>query len=64
MINFFATHFWFYIFVIAILGLVVGSFLNVLIYRLPIILERNWRQECLDSITDTGDFSIPNSIAK
>ncbi len=26
-----------------VLGLVVGSFLNVVIYRLPIMLEREWR---------------------
>ena len=29
-----------------ILGLMVGSFLNVVIYRLPIMLERAWKQEC------------------
>jgi len=29
-----------------VLGLIVGSFLNVVIYRLPKIMERNWRQEC------------------
>ena len=29
-----------------ILGLLVGSFLNVVIYRLPIMLERQWSQEC------------------
>jgi leader peptidase (prepilin peptidase)/N-methyltransferase len=27
------------------LGLVVGSFLNVVAYRLPIMLERAWRAE-------------------
>src|SRR5271170_666869 len=27
------------------LGLVVGSFLNVVIYRLPIMLERDWRSQ-------------------
>lgn len=27
-------------------GLVVGSFLNVVIFRLPIILERQWRLDC------------------
>ncbi|WP_449429958.1 prepilin peptidase [Pseudomonas putida] len=27
------------------LGLLVGSFLNVLVYRLPIMLERQWRRE-------------------
>ena len=31
-----------------VLGLIVGSFLNVVIYRLPIILERQWRAECAD----------------
>lgn len=28
-------------------GLLVGSFLNVVIYRLPIMMQRNWRKECL-----------------
>ncbi len=30
----------------AVLGLVIGSFLNVVAYRLPIILETRWRDEC------------------
>ncbi len=29
-----------------LLGLIVGSFLNVVIHRLPIMLERNWRRQC------------------
>jgi leader peptidase (prepilin peptidase)/N-methyltransferase len=29
-----------------ILGLVIGSFLNVVIYRLPVMLERDWRRQC------------------
>lgn len=29
-----------------ILGLLVGSFLNVLIYRLPVMMQRGWKQEC------------------
>lgn len=29
-----------------VLGLVIGSFINVVVYRLPIILEREWRHEC------------------
>jgi len=28
-----------------LLGLIVGSFLNVVIYRLPLILEREWRSQ-------------------
>jgi leader peptidase (prepilin peptidase) / N-methyltransferase len=31
-----------------LLGLVVGSFLNVVIYRLPIMLERDWRAQAAD----------------
>ena len=31
-----------------IVGLLVGSFLNVVIYRLPIILDRQWRHECAE----------------
>jgi len=29
-------------------GLLVGSFLNVVIYRLPIIMQRGWRKECME----------------
>ena len=31
-----------------ILGLIVGSFLNVVIHRLPKMLERGWRQQCAE----------------
>lgn len=31
-----------------LLGLVVGSFLNVVVYRLPIMMEREWRQQCAE----------------
>ena len=37
-----------FIVVIGILGLLVGSFLNVVIYRLPVILQRNWKAQCLE----------------
>jgi leader peptidase (prepilin peptidase)/N-methyltransferase len=29
-----------------ILGLLIGSFLNVVIYRLPLMMERDWREQC------------------
>jgi leader peptidase (prepilin peptidase)/N-methyltransferase len=32
-------------FVLALLGLCIGSFLNVVIHRLPLMLERGWRRE-------------------
>jgi leader peptidase (prepilin peptidase)/N-methyltransferase len=31
-----------------LLGLVVGSFLNVVIYRLPIMMEHEWRRQCAE----------------
>ena len=31
-----------------VLGLLVGSFLNVVIYRLPIMLQRDWREQCCE----------------
>ena len=31
-----------------VLGLIVGSFLNVVIHRLPIMLEREWHEQCED----------------
>jgi leader peptidase (prepilin peptidase)/N-methyltransferase len=31
-----------------VLGLVVGSFINVVIHRLPIMFERQWRAECAE----------------
>ena len=33
------------LFVLTVLGLMVGSFLNVVIHRLPIMMEREWQQE-------------------
>ena len=29
-----------------IVGLIIGSFLNVVIYRLPRMMERSWSEEC------------------
>ncbi len=34
-----------------LLGLLVGSFLNVVAYRLPVMLERQWRAECAELLT-------------
>jgi len=32
--------------VLGVLGLLIGSFLNVVIYRLPVMLEAHWKAEC------------------
>jgi leader peptidase (prepilin peptidase)/N-methyltransferase len=33
---------------LGLLGLLIGSFLNVVIYRLPLILEAQWKAECAE----------------
>ena len=39
-----------------VLGLVVGSFLNVVVHRLPIILEREWRAQAAEL---SGEAPVP-----
>ena len=46
-----------------LVGLLVGSFLNVVIYRLPIMLKQQWQQECaaflqLDPPALTAHFNL------
>lgn len=38
----------FFISFITIIGLMVGSFLNVVIYRLPVMMKRSWLQQCAE----------------
>ena len=38
----------FFISTLFILGLVVGSFLNVVILRLPVMMENDWRKQCCE----------------
>lgn len=48
-----------YIGAAAILGLLVGSFLNVVIYRLPVMMEREWQRECRLILDITDDTAPP-----
>ena len=36
----------FFIGTVLVVGLLVGSFLNVVIYRVPVMLERDWQEQC------------------
>ena len=52
----------------ALLGLLVGSFLNVLIYRLPIMMQREWRAQALEylecppePVRERFNLLLPNS---
>jgi leader peptidase (prepilin peptidase)/N-methyltransferase len=53
--------------IFGVLGLLIGSFLNVVIYRLPVMLEAQWKAECAElSATPTGtdqrfNLAVPRS---
>lgn len=36
----------------ALLGLLIGSFLNVVIYRVPLMMQRDWEQQCQDYLSE------------
>ncbi|HEX7238333.1 MAG TPA: A24 family peptidase [Gammaproteobacteria bacterium] len=48
--------------VAGLLGLVVGSFLNVVAYRIPIMMERAWRAQCEE--LKSQPFTPPAHIAE
>jgi leader peptidase (prepilin peptidase)/N-methyltransferase len=43
----------------AVIGLLVGSFLNVVIFRLPIMMQRNWRRECTEYLRISSEETLP-----
>ncbi len=54
-----------YVTTVALLGLMVGSFINVVIHRVPLMLERTWSQQCrehlelaADDQPGTGPFNL------
>ena len=54
----FETEPWLFYTAIVATGLCLGSFLNVVIYRLPLMLERDWRIQCRDYLQiETPDLN-------
>ena len=50
-----------------VFGLLIGSFLNVVIYRVPVMLERQWREQCSELAANgpaTGTASAAAAVAK
>ena len=37
---------WFYLTTVGLVSLCIGSFLNVVIYRLPVMMQKEWQTEC------------------
>jgi leader peptidase (prepilin peptidase)/N-methyltransferase len=50
-------------FMLAALGLVVGSFLNVVIHRLPKMMEAQWAQDFADYRDEPAPDEVPLSLA-
>lgn len=46
LIDYFRADPWVFVFACALLGLMIGSFINVVAYRLPLMMDREWRQQC------------------
>jgi leader peptidase (prepilin peptidase) / N-methyltransferase len=44
----FRAYSWFYLGTLGTLGLMVGSFLNVVIHRLPKMMQTDWKQQCTE----------------
>ncbi len=61
IISLFEINFIFRIFTLFVLGLCVGSFLNVVVYRLPIILQKTWRNQCVEVLGNECQLDIDNS---
>ncbi|WP_024601731.1 A24 family peptidase [Pseudoalteromonas sp. TB41] len=69
------NHLWFYLTTIGLVSLCIGSFLNVVIYRLPLMMQKEWQTECRllladeltsshthhTAATDTFNLVKPNS---
>lgn len=47
-----------------VLGLVIGSFLNVVIYRLPIMLERDWRAQAAEILPSVGNAATTTATVQ
>jgi len=69
MYQLFAQFPWLFVVVAFVVSLLVGSFLNVVIYRLPIMMQREWREQCAAILAEPAielpegrfNLSVPRS---
>ncbi len=56
----------FFLATVFVLGLLVGSFLNVVIYRLPVMMEREWKTQAQEYLGEggSGGQEPPFSLAR
>ncbi len=67
LIEFLQTSPTLFVALVTLLGLLIGSFLNVVIYRLPVMMEREWAMQCAElsgkapTPQDPFTLSVPRS---
>ncbi|HIQ14954.1 MAG TPA: prepilin peptidase [Leucothrix sp.] len=49
----------FFLIVVGLFSLLIGSFLNAAIYRIPIMLQQSWREECEELFGGESEQSTP-----
>ena len=54
---------WFFVGTVLVVGTMVGSFLNVVIHRLPKMMEADWRQQCVEFLHPDKTADTPASPA-
>ena len=47
---------------LAVLGLCIGSFLNVVIHRLPVMLERTWKRESAELLGQPDNADVADTL--
>lgn len=57
------TNFYLFLGLVTVLGLCIGSFLNVIIYRLPLMLEQQWRSESIEYFKLTIDTKLDEKLS-
>ena len=62
LIEFFQATAWAWVVVAVCLGLIIGSFLNVVVHRLPIMLDREWREHCAELNGTTATAAEPYNL--
>jgi len=50
--------------VAGVLGLLIGSFLNVVIHRLPKMMERQWAADCADYAGQPAPAEAPYDLVR
>ncbi|MEW8357907.1 MAG: A24 family peptidase [Candidatus Thiodiazotropha sp.] len=63
LVEFLQQNYWAFLISVILIGLLVGSFLNVVILRLPKMMEQQWRRDCQEldgnlSEQDTAPYNL------